>query len=282
MPRSLVRAMETGHEKMPTLAKEDPRGHLRGAGSWDAREDGAPLRRLRRMCPSFMMGWPWPSGRWRSGRPLIAPPSSGRDIGTDSSRGWRARRALPRAPPLRGKPARPQGRDGCTARSRSRPGPMARPGPSSLSLSGYSSGGPCPARRPGSSPWSVRLRPKPLRADNLSLEAGPSAPSIALRASRYLKRSRVLLLAVVNSDRRDEDPFRLNLPLQKKTSAELLQEAAVLKKGLRSSDRRLERLISDLEMILRQISNLTSDSTIRTSRSSGPGSRAGTSFSRST
>ena len=93
------------------------------------------------------------------------------------------------------------------------------------------------------------------------LEAGPSAPSIALRASRYLKRSRVLLLAVVNSDRRDEDPFRLNLPIQKKTSAELLQEASVLKKGLRSSDRRLERLISDLETILRQISNLTSDST---------------------
>ena len=94
----------------------------------------------------------------------------------------------------------------------------------------------------------------------LAPASGPAAPSIALRASRYLKRSRVLLLAVVNSDTRDEDPFRLNLPLQKKTSAELLQEAVVLKKELRSSDRRLERLISDLEMILRQISNLTSDS----------------------
>ena len=95
----------------------------------------------------------------------------------------------------------------------------------------------------------------------LAPASGPAAPSIALRASRYLKRSRVLLLAVVNSDPRDEDPFRLNLPLQKKASAELLQEAVVLKKGLRSSDRRLERLISDLEMILRQISNLPSDST---------------------
>ena len=94
----------------------------------------------------------------------------------------------------------------------------------------------------------------------LAPASGPAEPSIALRASRYLKRSRVLLLAVVNSDTRDEDPFRLNLPLQKKTSAELLQEAVVLKKDLRSSDRRLERLISDLEMILRQISNLTSDS----------------------
>ncbi len=95
---------------------------------------------------------------------------------------------------------------------------------------------------------------------HLAPASGPAAPSIALRASRYLKRSRVLLLAVVNSDTRDEDPFRLNLPLQKKTSGELLQEAVVLKKELRSSDRRLERLISDLEMILRQISNLASDS----------------------
>ena len=93
-----------------------------------------------------------------------------------------------------------------------------------------------------------------------ALETGAAAPAFAVRASRYLKRSRVLLLAVVNSEPREEDPFRLNLPLQKKTSEELLQEAAVLKKGLRSSDRRLERLISDLEMILLQIANLASDS----------------------
>jgi len=93
-----------------------------------------------------------------------------------------------------------------------------------------------------------------------ALETGSVTPAFAIRASRYLKRSRVLLLAVVNSEPREEDPFRLNLPLQKRTSEELLQEAAVLKKGLRSSDRRLERLISDLEMILLQIANLASDS----------------------
>ncbi len=95
-----------------------------------------------------------------------------------------------------------------------------------------------------------------------ALETVTAAPPLTMRASRYLKRSRVLLLAVVNSDLRAEDFFRLNLPLQKKTSDELVKEATVLKKELRSSDRRLERLISDLEMILLQIANLKSDADI--------------------
>jgi hypothetical protein len=91
------------------------------------------------------------------------------------------------------------------------------------------------------------------------LAAGPAASPVAISASRTLKRSRVLILAVVNSSRLDEAAFRLNLPLQKKTSADLLQETAVLKKGLGSSDRRLEKLLSDLERILLQIANLAPD-----------------------
>jgi hypothetical protein len=93
-----------------------------------------------------------------------------------------------------------------------------------------------------------------------AVEAGPAATPLAVQASRYLKRSRTLLLAVINSDPRDGEFSSLSLPLQKKTSNELLQEATVLKKGLGSSDRRLERLVSDLEMILLQIANLKSDS----------------------
>lgn len=89
-----------------------------------------------------------------------------------------------------------------------------------------------------------------------AIEAGSDAAPLAVRASRYLKRSRVLLLAVVNADPRDDEPLQLNLALRKKTSEDLLREAAVLKKGLGSSDRRLERLISELEMILLQIANL--------------------------
>lgn len=84
-------------------------------------------------------------------------------------------------------------------------------------------------------------------------------PALDARASRYLKRSRTLLLAVINTDAQGDELFRLNLPLQKKTSEGLLQEAAVLKKGLGGSDPRLGRLISDLEMILLQIANLKPD-----------------------
>ena len=87
----------------------------------------------------------------------------------------------------------------------------------------------------------------------------PDLAPLPLRASRYLKRSRVLLLAVVNSDLQAEEYFSLSLPLQKKTSEQLVKEAAALKKDLGSSDRRLERLITDLETILLQIANLRPD-----------------------
>jgi hypothetical protein len=93
-----------------------------------------------------------------------------------------------------------------------------------------------------------------------AFDAGPAATPLAAQASRYLKRSRTLLLAVINADPQDASFSSMSLPLQKKTSQELLKEAAVLKKGLGSSDRRLERLVSDLEMILLQIANLKSDS----------------------
>jgi hypothetical protein len=104
------------------------------------------------------------------------------------------------------------------------------------------------AARPGISETSPAAQPSPA--------TGAAGFSLEARASRYLRRSRVILLAVVNSDPGSEESFNLSLPLQKRSSEELVQEAAVLKKELRSSDRRLERLVSDLEMILLQIANL--------------------------
>lgn len=86
-------------------------------------------------------------------------------------------------------------------------------------------------------------------------DAATAAP-LSLRASRYLKRSRVLLLAIVNADLQTEEFFSLSLPLQKRTSEQLVSEAAALKKDLGSADRRLERLVTDLETILLQIANL--------------------------
>jgi hypothetical protein len=106
-------------------------------------------------------------------------------------------------------------------------------------------------------PQTARMTSSPgADAVETAIEPGSDAAPLAVRASRYLKRSRVLLLAVVNADPRDEEPLQLNLALQKKTSEDLLREAAVLKRGIGSSDRRMERLISELEMILLQIANL--------------------------
>jgi hypothetical protein len=112
-------------------------------------------------------------------------------------------------------------------------------------------------------PRLTRTAPSATPPSGQPAVASPAAESsLAVRASRYLKRSRVLILAVINHDPRTENLFSLNLPLQQKTSEELLEEAAVLKKELRSSDRRLERLVSDLEMILLQIANLKSETDI--------------------
>ena len=82
-------------------------------------------------------------------------------------------------------------------------------------------------------------------------------------ASRYLDRSKVLLIALVNRQAGD-DPAALDLARQKRVSNQLAKEAAVLKRGLEQSagpeDRRLARLISDLEVILLQIANLEAES----------------------
>jgi len=87
-----------------------------------------------------------------------------------------------------------------------------------------------------------------------------SADDLGARTSQYFDRSKVVLLALLNFDPQTKDPYGLNIPLQKKRSRELVQEAALLKKDLGDSNRkRLEGLVSDLEMILMQIANLESE-----------------------
>lgn len=105
------------------------------------------------------------------------------------------------------------------------------------------------AMAPATPPQEARLTP----------QGGSLEPAFDVRAARYLRRSRTLLLAVINTDTKGGEAFRLGLPFQKKASDELLQESAVLKKELGRSDPRLERLVSDLEMILLQIANLKPD-----------------------
>jgi hypothetical protein len=87
----------------------------------------------------------------------------------------------------------------------------------------------------------------------------PAAAPLFVRTSHYLRRSKVLLLGVVNFDPRTGDLYGLNPSLQKTTSAELVREAVVLKKELKGADPRLAQLVSDLERIFLQIANLKAE-----------------------
>jgi hypothetical protein len=78
---------------------------------------------------------------------------------------------------------------------------------------------------------------------------------------RFLERSEILLVGLVNLDTESEDAYMPELTAQKRISQDLIQEAAVLKTRLKGSDqRRLRRLVSDLELILLQIANLEAKS----------------------
>jgi len=89
-----------------------------------------------------------------------------------------------------------------------------------------------------------------------------SAQQIALknRTVRYLDRSKVLLLGMINFDPETEDVFALNLPYRKRISQSLVNEALALKNDMNDpSYNQLKHLISDLEIILLQIANLESE-----------------------
>lgn len=84
--------------------------------------------------------------------------------------------------------------------------------------------------------------------------------SLETRANRYIDRSKILLLGLVNFDASAEDTYALDLPYQKKISQDLVHEAAYLKGELTDpAQMQLRELISDLEMILLQIANLENE-----------------------
>lgn len=84
--------------------------------------------------------------------------------------------------------------------------------------------------------------------------------SLQQRTERYIERSKVLLLGLINFDPDHEDIYALDLPYQKQISKELVQEASLLKEELNEpAQRQLRELISDLEVILLQIANLESE-----------------------
>jgi hypothetical protein len=77
------------------------------------------------------------------------------------------------------------------------------------------------------------------------------------RAYRYLERSKILLLGIVNLDPEAEEASAPDYSREKQVARGLIQEAAVLKDDLTDANRRkLYQLVSDLEVILLQIANL--------------------------
>lgn len=81
--------------------------------------------------------------------------------------------------------------------------------------------------------------------------------SLDARTSRYLERSKILLLGLVNMETEGETPAMSNVQHKQAVARELVNEAGTLRAELSEADRqRLESLVADLEVILMQIANL--------------------------
>ncbi|MGH9856602.1 MAG: hypothetical protein ACRD4B_02040, partial [Acidobacteriota bacterium] len=77
------------------------------------------------------------------------------------------------------------------------------------------------------------------------------------RTQQFLGRSEIILLGLVNYDPQIDEPAGLDITRQKAVSRNLIHEASYLKRQLADGDdRRLEKLVTDLELILLQIANL--------------------------
>ena len=101
---------------------------------------------------------------------------------------------------------------------------------------------------------------RPVPTGTPSILPASSAGDLALRTSRYFERSKVILLALVNFDPGKKDVDGLQLPRQREVSYELVKEASALKSDLKKAkERQLEKLVTDLEVILMQIANLKSE-----------------------
>jgi hypothetical protein len=107
---------------------------------------------------------------------------------------------------------------------------------------------------PGRTPVDSARRAEPVPS------VQPAASDPVIRARNYIDRSKLLLLALVNYDPSSEDPYALDLPYQKQVSQQLVKQAGGLKTDLNNpGQRRLRELVTDLETILLQISNLESE-----------------------
>jgi hypothetical protein len=85
------------------------------------------------------------------------------------------------------------------------------------------------------------------------------------RTGNFIDRSRVILLAIENFDPETQNIQAINVPYQKEISKDLIKKAALLKQDLsKTRQRRLQELISELEIILLQIANMDPGSEMET------------------
>jgi hypothetical protein len=77
------------------------------------------------------------------------------------------------------------------------------------------------------------------------------------RTQQFLGRSEIILLGLVNYDPETDETTGFDMTKKKAVSRNLIHEASYLKRQLADGDdRRLEKLVTDLELILLQIANL--------------------------
>ncbi len=87
--------------------------------------------------------------------------------------------------------------------------------------------------------------------------------SLDSRTNRFLEKSKILLLGIINYDPEIDERSSFNLDHNREISQYLVQEVHTLQKDLeRTSQKKLGRLIADLELILLQIANLESEKEI--------------------
>jgi len=88
-------------------------------------------------------------------------------------------------------------------------------------------------------------------------ELAVSEAKADLDAAKYIERSKILLLGIVNFDPSKDDAETINLPHIKNISKQLANEAPALKADLNEpSQQQVKRLVSNLQLILLQIANL--------------------------
>lgn len=101
-------------------------------------------------------------------------------------------------------------------------------------------------------------QPQPVPMTTQTRSAVPAMPAaLAADTERYLERSKMLLMGMMNIDLSDKEEFMQNFSLQQDVSRDLAQQAAVLTDKMEDPEyQQLVQLITDLRKILMQIANL--------------------------